>query len=144
MIDWEDKAELNFVPFIDVMLVLLIIFMIAGQTKPSESAINVELPTSSNETVAANTTDTPNTIIITRSVDGIFMTYPKQSIQDKPMTDVGTLAGVVGTLKRNNPDIQVFLRGDKKLPYGDITEIASELSKFGLENVSLVMEDIPR
>ena len=126
----EANSEINVTPFVDVMLVLLIIFMVAAPLAVSK--IKVELP-------VANAPDTPNPpkpFNIAMKPDGD--TY----LQDIPTTPetVGTdLKKMIGS---RNPDKErIFIRADKEVLYGDFTKVMASLQDNGFYSVALVGED---
>lgn len=141
MIGQPAKAELNFVPFIDVMLVLLAIFIVVAKTAPSESNILVNLPTSAQKVVSKNTHEKTDAIVVTQDSSGLYLTYSKQSIIDKKIENPANLAAVVSKIKQSNPETQVFIRADTDLRYGDVTATANYLSSAGVKSVRLVMQD---
>ena len=126
----EANSEINVTPFVDVMLVLLIIFMVAAPLAVSK--IKVDLP-------VANAPDTPNPpkpFFIAMKPDGSTF------LQDIPTTPetVGTdLKKVIGN---RNPDKErIFIRGDKEVLYGDFTKVMASLQDNGFYSVALVGED---
>lgn len=126
----EANSEINVTPFVDVMLVLLIIFMVAAPLAVSK--IKVELP-------VANAPDTPNppkpfNIAMKPGGD----TY----LQDIPTTTDtvgGDLKKMIGS---RNPDKErIFIRADKEVLYGDFTKVMASLQDNGFYSVALVGED---
>jgi biopolymer transport protein ExbD len=126
----DANSEINVTPFVDVMLVLLIIFMVAAPLAVSK--IKVELP-------IANAKDTPNPpkpFNIAMKPDG--STY----LQDQPTTTetVGVdLKKLIGT--RNPEKERIFIRADKQVLYGDFTKVMASLQDNGFYSVALVGED---
>lgn len=144
MIGQPAKAELNFVPFIDVMLVLLAIFIVVAKTAPSESNILVNLPTSTQKVVSKNSKEKMDVIVVTQDKSGLYLTYSKQAIIDKKINNPANLAAVVSRIKQSTPTTEVFIRADSDLKYGEVTETANYLSSAGVKNVRLVMQDSPK
>ena len=118
-------SEINVTPFVDVMLVLLIIFMV---TAPLLTAgIKVNLPESSS--ILKNEKKDPVTVSI-NSKGEIF-------IQKKKFTADG-LIKKLSALKGQNKDLKIYIKGDKKLNYGKIMDLMSFINKSGFKKVALV------
>ena len=118
-------SEINVTPFVDVMLVLLIIFMV---TAPLLTAgIKVNLPESSS--ILKNEKKDPVTVSI-NSKGEIF-------IQKKKFTANG-LIKKLSALKGQNKDLKIYIKGDKKLNYGKIMDLMSFINKSGFKKVALV------
>ena len=121
-------AEINIVPLVDVVLVLLIIFMITAPVL--QSGIEVDLP--KTKTVKEITSAR---IIVT--IDRAQRIY----LGDKPVNihDIGAL------IKSQSADPQhqaVFLRADETVPFGSFTTVIDALRQAGIENVSIVTQPL--
>jgi biopolymer transport protein ExbD len=117
--------EINVTPFIDVILVLLIIFMIAAPLATVD--ISVDLPASSAE--RAPRPDKP-----------LFLTL-KSDLSVSLDNDTVTRAGLAGELDRaagGDRQQRVFLRADKTVPYGELMNLMNELRAAGYLHVALV------
>ena len=126
-------SEINVVPYIDVMLVLLIIFMI---TAPLLSqGVKVDLPQVPSEPMPP--TDKEPVVISVDNQGDFYINYGEN--QDKPVS-AGTLANRVNALKKYQPDIPVFVKGDANVPYGRVVELMALLQSAGVEGVGLVTE----
>ncbi|RKZ37152.1 MAG: protein TolR [Gammaproteobacteria bacterium] len=126
-------SEMNVVPYIDVMLVLLIIFMI---TSPLLSrSVEVELPTVRQ---AENVTPTQTKfVIVTINAQGqLFLDEDKQTLT---MTE---LIIRLTALIRFEPNSQVFIRGDSRLAYGEIIKVMSLLQEVGVYKVGLLTKPL--
>ncbi len=121
-------AEINVTPFVDVMLVLLIIFMV---TAPLLTAgVPVELPDSRANPLP---TDQQQPLTVTITADGtIYLDDDAISYEDFP----GRLASLSGNGAGDTPD--VTLRADTTLPYGRVVAVMGELNRAGLNSISLV------
>ena len=118
-------SDINVTPFVDVMLVLLIIFMI---TAPLLTAgIKINLPESSS--ILKNEKNKPVTVSIDKNND-IYL-------QKKKITK-NQLIIKLTELKRNNKNLKIFLKGDKSLNYGEIMSLMSLMNKSGFKKVALV------
>ncbi len=129
------KAEINVVPFIDVMLVLLIIFMITAPL--IQQGVKVDLP----ETKKTQKLDQSKTvpIIITVDADGKYYL----NIVQGTALDVATIVDMIKTRKAQKPDTLVLLRGDKAAAYGFVVQLFVTLKQAGVDDVGL-MTDSPK
>ena len=119
----EPISEINVTPFVDVMLVLLIIFMV---TAPLLTVgVQVDLPESSADTLPEETE--PLTLTI-NSKGEIF-------IQESKVEYAKILA-----VSNNRTDTRIFVRGDKTINYGRVLEIMGMLSGSGFTKVALISE----
>jgi len=126
-------AEMNVVPYIDVMLVLLIIFMITSPLLTRN--VEVELPT---VTKAENVLSKPKRfIIITLDAQG-----RRFLDEDKTPLDTETLLTRVAALVRYAPESQVLIRGDRRLTYGEVVKVMSLLQDSGVEKVGLLTQPL--
>ena len=122
-------AEMNVVPYIDVMLVLLIIFMITSPLLTR--SVEVELP-AVKQAEAVKTEDI-NFIIIAINANGqLFLDDDKQ-----PLTIKELLVKVVA-LTRFAVNSQVFIKGDHRLSYGEVVKLMAILREAGIEKVGLL------
>ena len=118
-------SEINVTPFVDVMLVLLIIFMV---TAPLLTAgIKINLPESSS--VLKNEKKDPVTVSI-NSKGEIFIQKKKFS-RDQ-------LIQKLLLLKKNNENLKIYIKGDKKLNYGKVMDLMNLINKSGFKKVALV------
>jgi len=126
-------AEMNVVPYIDVMLVLLIIFMITSPLLTRN--VEVELPT---VTKAENVLSKPKRfIIVTLDAQG-----RRFLDEDKTPLDTETLLTRVAALVRYAPESQVLIRGDRRLTYGEVVKVMSLLQDSGVEKVGLLTQPL--
>ena len=118
-------SEINVTPFVDVMLVLLIIFMVTAPLLTS--GIKINLPESSS--VLKNEKKDPVTVSI-NSKGEIF-------IQKKKFTK-DQLINKLSLLKKNNQNLKIYIKGDKKLDYGKVMDLMNLINQSGFKKVALV------
>lgn len=119
-------AEINVTPFIDVMLVLLIIFMVT--TPMMQSGIGVNLPTAETDNAPAE--------------EGLRLTVtPDKFIHiGETVININLLERTILNYFSGKPKKVVFLQADKDLPYGFVMEIMDLIKKAGVEFVGLMTE----
>jgi biopolymer transport protein ExbD len=121
----NEVHEINVTPFIDVMLVLLIIFMVAAPLATVD--IQVNLPASTAEPQP-------------RPEKPLYLTVKADlalALCDDPV-ERGALAATLDTLTRGEKDTRIFLRADKTVPYGELTEVMNLLRGAGYLKIALV------
>ncbi len=124
---YRPLAEMNMTPFIDVMMVLLIVFMVAAPLMTV--GIKVDLP----ETNASDLSDTTEPLVITINKDQeIFL-------QETQILLVELIPKLV-EITENNPQQRIFIRGDRTLDYGEIMTVMGQLTSAGFTRVALVAE----
>jgi biopolymer transport protein TolR len=124
------SSEINVVPYIDVMLVLLIIFMITAPLLTQ--GVEVDLPKTTAQTIAQP--EEP----LTLTVDGqgaFFLSIGKTP--DKPVT-ADEIMHDVGIVMRNKPDQMVLVNADKRVPYQYVAEAMSILQQAGVPKIGFV------
>lgn len=128
-------AEINVVPYIDVMLVLLIIFMIT--TPLLTEGVKIDLPHAKARKLE---TKEQQPIIISVDKKGQYYLNVAEH-PDKPLTSralVNLVAGQLAFSKEAGVKRQVMIRGDKKVDYGHVVVAMALLQKAGVEDVGLM------
>jgi len=129
--DLEETHEINVTPFIDVMLVLLIIFMVAAPLATVD--IDVDLPGST--AAAAPRPDRPAFLTLKQDLS--------LSLGNDPLPREG-FAAALGALTQNNRETRIFLRADKAVDYGELMEVMNLLRAAGYLKIALVgLEALP-
>lgn len=127
------KAEINVVPLIDVMLVLLIVFMIAAPMMTQ--GIKVELPQAASEPVDTKDDD-PITVSV--KADGsYYIDLAGDSEAPRPLAEIKS---IVSKVLAEKPNTLVFVQGDKKVEYGAVVTLMGELKLAGAPSVGLITE----
>ena len=121
----EDNHEINVTPFIDVMLVLLIIFMVAAPLATVD--INVDLPASRG--AASERPDQP--VWLTVSPDLTL------SLGQEPVAE-GQLLAALEAVTEGDRETRIFLRADKAVSYGDVMEVMNQLRDIAYTKIALV------
>jgi biopolymer transport protein TolR len=121
---------MNVVPYIDVMLVLLIIFMVTAPLVTQ--GVKVELPQATAEPV-----DSPVEPIIV-SVDAAGGFHVDDGSGDDTEVDPATLQARVMALRLNRPEAQVLINGDAQVPYQRVVEAMALLQAAGVPGVGLM------
>ena len=122
--DDDFVAEINVTPFVDVMLVLLIIFMVTAPMMTE--GLDVSLP--KVETSEVLPTDDDNILLTVKAGGVIFLNQHK--------TVLASLTEAIGNLEYR--DKQIFVRADKDVPYGKVMEVMDRLRGAGMTKVGLV------
>jgi len=135
----KPMADINVVPFIDVMLVLLVIFMITAPLLTQ--GVKVELP---KTTAQALPDQKKEPLIVTVDSSGKYYL----NIADKPETPITArvLANLVQkelTAQKTGESRAVLVRGDKSANYGNVLEAMALLQKAGAKSVGLITQPVP-
>ena len=126
-------SEINVVPYIDVMLVLLIIFMI---TAPLLSqGVKIDLPQVPSEALPASENDP--VIISVDAAGNFFINYGEN--QDQPVSP-DVLVNRVGALIRYRPKLPVLVKGDVSVNYGRVVQAMALLQGAGVKGIGLITE----
>ncbi|UTW49378.1 protein TolR [Bacterioplanoides sp. SCSIO 12839] len=127
-------AEINVVPYIDVMLVLLIIFMVTApmlvQTVP------VDLPNVDATPTEIEPED--NTIIVSVNAAGLY--FVERGDDDPKAMALADVTDYAGKITRQVPTTKLLIRGDENVAYGKVVELMGGLQAAGISNVGLITE----
>ena len=126
-------AEINVVPYIDVMLVLLVIFMATAPLLMQ--GVEVDLPKADSSPVSDS--DAEPLIV---SIDSEARLYLNLGASDDQALSIETVKQRVATVLKRNPEKAVMVWGDAAVPYGDVVVLMSELQDAGAPSVGLVTE----
>ncbi|ACD30459.1 protein TolR [Francisella tularensis] len=128
-------VQINVVPYIDVMLVLLVIFMIT--TPILTQGVKVDLPKAQSEKIPSNDS---KPIVVTVNKQGEY--FINQGVNDpKTALSSGALANAVVSLSQQNPGKPVYVRGDSSASYGEVVKAMALIQKADIDKVGLVTED---
>jgi len=124
------KSEINVVPYIDVMLVLLIIFMV---TAPMiNKNVDINLPQAN----AKSLQDKKDPVIV--AVDQNGQLYLTLGTEKRQPVDVDTMKTKVGAFVKANPDVSVLVAGDRDGKYDGVYQVLADLQQAGVSKVGLM------
>ncbi len=132
----KPMAEINVVPYIDVTLVLLIIFMITAPL--IQSGVDVDLPQADSQQVDQE--NAPSPIIITVDKAGQYFIDLGNGGDEEPVSANEVLL-LTAAVRKNKPKTQVYIRGDKQVEYGKVVTVMAALKNAGVPNVGLMTEN---
>ncbi|MCE8002056.1 protein TolR [Billgrantia ethanolica] len=133
----KPMGEINVVPFIDVMLVLLVIFMITAPMLTQ--GVQIELPQVTSEPIDSQEDRDPIIVSVDREGD-----YYLSIGGEEMAVGLEELGDRVLILLERQPGTQVMVRGDRFVPYGEVVTLMSTLQVSGVSNVGLISEPPPR
>lgn len=125
---YKPLAEINVTPFVDVMLVLLIVFMV---TAPLLTAgVRIDLPKSQAKALAQD--DKPLEIAIDQT-GAIFLADTEITLEE--------LQPRLAAIAKGRKDVRIYVRGDKSLDYGRVMAVVGSISAAGYSKVALISEN---
>lgn len=139
-------AEMNVVPYIDVMLVLLVIFMVTAPML--NQGVPVDLPKVSTDVLPQDN----NARVLTVSIkaDRTYYWNMGEEVQTEQTRSseaavsldglVGAVRGILAENSRQGKKVQVYVRGDKAVDYGSVMAVMGGLQQAGVGNVGLITE----
>lgn len=132
-------SDINVVPFIDVMLVLLVIFMITAPLLTQ--GVKVNLP----QTAAKEITDQQKEplIVTVDAVGNFYLNVADKPNQPIPARTLSTLVSTQLAQQQNGEERPVLVRGDKNSNYGKVVEAMSLLQQAGAKTVGLITQPAP-
>ena len=123
-------SQINVVPYIDVMLVLLVIFMVTAPL------LTVGVPVDLPKTNATPITGQDEPVVVSVNAQGNVY------LQDTQLP-LDNLVARLTAITENKPDTRIFVRGDRSINYGRIMEVMSVINEAGFRRVALVAEQPP-
>ncbi|OGE23219.1 MAG: protein TolR [Candidatus Dadabacteria bacterium RIFCSPHIGHO2_12_FULL_53_21] len=129
-------SEINVTPFVDVMLVLLVIFMVT--TPILYQGVDVDLPNTESRPMPS--LDQERKVVVTLNKDGeIFIEKQRYTLNELRIE----IRKVMAERGKNLTDEDVFLRADSSVPYGTVVEVMSEIRNAGVQKIGLITEPVP-
>ncbi|RLB68860.1 MAG: protein TolR [Deltaproteobacteria bacterium] len=123
----SNMSQINVTPFVDVMLVLLIIFMVTAPMM--DQGVEVDLPEVA-ETPGLPVQQDP--LVITLEKSGQIL------IGKAKIDQLSKLGPVIQQALKGKPDREVFLEADEKVPYGRVVKVMAAVKKAGVEKLGMV------
>jgi len=127
-------AEMNVVPYIDVMLVLLVIFMITAPVLTQ--GVRVDLPKVASEPIKSDKNKVP--LIVSIKNNGHYII--ERGREEDKAVNLEYVHKYVAKILKQHPDTDVLVRGDKAVAYGKVIDLMSTLQAAGAQGVGLVTE----
>ena len=124
---YKQLSEINVTPFVDVMLVLLIVFMVSAPLMTV--GVPVDLPRTAAPSLPADnkpvfvTVDTQNRVYV-----------------NETQVELANLVTLLAAIRETNPDVRVLVRGDQKIAYGMMLQVMGTITAGGFTKVGLVAE----
>ncbi len=132
----KSMAEINVVPYIDVMLVLLVVFMVTAPLLMQ--GVKVELPQSPSTPMDKK--DLEPMIVSVKADGSYYLNIGGDEQKPRPLEEI---TGTVAKVLRQKPATPVLVWGDRNVPYGVVVSLMSELQNAGAPSVGLVTEPPP-
>jgi biopolymer transport protein TolR len=127
---YRPRADINITPFVDVMLVLLIVFMV------SAPMMTVGVPLELPKTDARPLNQDKEPLTVSFNADGqLFLMNSEITLED--------LVPKLRAIAENGPEQRIYVRSDKSVPYGRVMEVMGALNAAGYRKIGLVTEQKP-
>jgi biopolymer transport protein TolR len=124
---YQPLAEINVTPFVDVMLVLLIVFMITAPL------LTVGVPVDLPKTEAKSIGEAEEPLVISVNAEG-------QIFIQETAVDFDALVPRLQAITENKPDTRIYLRGDRAIDYGRVMQVMGTVNIAGFTRVALIAE----
>ncbi|MFT4886373.1 MAG: biopolymer transport protein TolR [Pseudohongiellaceae bacterium] len=134
----KPMADINVVPYIDVMLVLLIVFMVTAPML--NQGIEVDLPQANNEPLDVD--ENLETLVVSIKSDGSYFLSLGATGEDRASIGLSALGQQVSKVLGANPDIQVLIEGDRDADWGTMIALITTLQQAGVDNPNFITEPI--
>jgi biopolymer transport protein TolR len=123
-------AEINIIPFVDVVLVLLIIFMITAPLL--YRGMDIKLPQASTNTIKPE----ERKILTVEKNQTVYL--------DKEEIGLARLEEKLRALKGASPDVSLYLRADRDVSYGTVVQVMDLIKRAGIDKLGIVTEPLPK
>lgn len=122
--------EINIIPLLDLVLTVLFFYMVVSPMM--SRGLDVNLPKSE-----ANTVKPEDRIVLT-------VTRAQEIFVEKERVDISKLQGVLDSIRKSKPRINVYLRADKNAPYGGVVQVMDVVKRAGIDRLGMVTEAASR
>ena len=129
----KPMAEINVVPYIDVMLVLLVIFMVTAPLMTQ--GIKVELPEAASGPIKVDENE-PMLVVSIKADESYYMNVG----EEKEPVELSLISERAAKIITANPEIKVLVEGDKRLNYGVVINLMNVLQLAGAKHVGLITD----
>jgi len=119
-------SEINVVPLVDVVLVLLVIFMVTAPLL--YRGMDIDLPRTATNTIAPE-----ERVVLT-------VTKQREIFLDKEAVSMDRLSSALESLRIRSPQISLYLRADRQVPYGVVIAVMDTVKRAGIERLGMVTE----
>lgn len=134
----KPMSEINVVPFIDIMLVLLIVFMVTAPML--NQGIDVDLPQANNEPLDID--ENLETLVVTITSNNEYFLSIGATGDDRQSVTLDTLGEQVSRIMNVNPSIQVLLEGDTEADWGAMINLITTLNQAGVTNPNFITQPL--
>ena len=132
----KPMAEINVVPYIDVMLVLLIVFMVTAPLL--NQGIEVDLPSANNEPLDID--ENFETLVVSITSNGEYFLSVGTTGDEREAVSLETVGEQVSRILNANPDIQVLIEGDEDAGWGAMVTLITALQQAGVTNPNFITQ----
>jgi TonB system transport protein ExbD (group 1) len=132
---YADNNEMNVTPFVDVMLVLLIIFMVAAPLATVNIKVDLPPPTDTPQEVVKET----NIFISLQESGAIFIGDGQSEDKEVPLDK---LPEAMEEISKGNKGTRVFIRADQEVIYNNVMQMMNLVKRTGYEKVGIVVEEV--
>ncbi|MAC69118.1 MAG: protein TolR [Gammaproteobacteria bacterium] len=134
----KPMAEINVVPYIDVMLVLLIVFMVTAPML--NQGIDVDLPQASNEPLDID--ENLETLVVSITAAGEYFLSIGATGDERDSVSLETVGEQVSRILNANPEIQVLVEGDTEADWGAMITLITTLNQAGVTNPNFITQPV--
>ena len=134
----KPMADINVVPYIDVMLVLLIVFMVTAPLL--NQGIEVDLPQANNEPLELD--ENLETLVVSITSNGEYFLSIGATGEDRQSVPLETIGVQVGQILNANPSIQVLIEGDADANWGAMINLITVLQRAGVTNPNFITQPL--
>ena len=132
----KPNAEINVVPYIDVMMVLLVTFMVTAPMMMQ--GVDVDLPKANSDPIKASSSEISEPLIVTVTRTGDY--YLNLGENNQQAISLNLIGNQVKKILDQKPDTEILLRGDRTIDYGQVVKLMTILQQAGATSVGLISD----